>query len=41
MPGENEIASLAYNALCALTGRIEVCEYDGKGTSVIANPLQR
>lgn len=41
MPGEKEIASLAYNALCALTGRIEVREYDGKGTSVIANPLQR
>lgn len=31
MPGENEINSLAYNALCALTGRIEVKEY-GTGT---------
>lgn len=27
MPGENEINSLAYNALCALTGKIEVKEY--------------
>lgn len=27
LPGENEIASLAYNALCALRGSIEVKEY--------------
>lgn len=33
MPGENEIASLAYNALCALTGKIEVKEY-GEGQAL-------
>lgn len=27
MPGENEIGSLAYNALCALTGKLEAKEY--------------
>ncbi len=27
MPGENEINSLAYNALCVLTGRIEPKDY--------------
>ena len=27
MPGENEVNSLAYNALCALTGKMEVKEY--------------
>lgn len=30
MPGENEVNSLAYNALCALTGKIEVKEYGGE-----------
>lgn len=37
MPGENEVNSLAYNALCALTGSVEVKEY---GKAHVGSPVE-